>query len=87
MMIGMRSVLDKIQVPLPTQSRCLESLRLLHHSGLLCKTIKIILNTRQYCKGLVTVKVAIELIMMIKRTQICMTWNGPVDRDDEHVAL
>ena len=22
-----------------------------------------------------------------KRTQICMTWNGPVDREVEHVAL
>ena len=22
-----------------------------------------------------------------KKTQICRTWNGPVDQDDEHVAL
>ena len=79
--------MDEIQVPLTTRSRCPESLRLLHHSGLMCKTNKIILHTRQYCKGLVTVKVAMELIMMIKRTQICMTWNGPVDREDKHVAL
>ena len=28
-----------------------------------------------------------ELIMMVKMTQICMTWNGPVDREVEHVAL
>ena len=34
-----------------------------------------------------TVKVAMELIMMVKRTQISMTWNGPVDRKDESVAL
>ena len=87
MMIEMRSVLDEIQVPLPTRSRCLESLRLLHHSWLMCKTNKIILHMRQYFKGLVTVKVALELIMMVKRTHICMTWNGPVDREDEHVAL
>ena len=25
--------------------------------------------------------------MMVKRTQICRTWNGPVDQEDEHVAL
>ena len=24
---------------------------------------------------------------MVKRTQICRTWNGPVDQEDEHVAL
>ena len=30
---------------------------------------------------------AMELIMMVKRTQICRTWNGPVDQGDEHVAL
>ena len=87
MMIGMRSVLDEIQVPLPTQSRCPESLQLLHRSWFMCKTNKIILHTRHYFKGLVTVKVAMELIMMLKRTQISMSWNGPVDRKDESVAL
>ena len=35
----------------------------------------------------VTVKVAMEFIMMVKRTQICRTWNGRVDQEDEHVAL
>ena len=25
--------------------------------------------------------------MMVKITQICRTWNGPVDYEDEHVAL
>ena len=86
MMIGMRSVLDEIQVPLPTQSRCPESPRL-QHSWLMCKTNTMILHTRHYFKGLVTVKVAMELIMMVKRTQTSMTWNGPVDREDESVAL
>ena len=28
-----------------------------------------------------------ELIMMVKRTHICRTWNGRVDQEDEHVAL
>ena len=40
MMIGMRSVMGEIQVPLPTRSRCLESLRLLHHSWLCAKPTK-----------------------------------------------
>ena len=54
MIIGMRSVLDEIQV-----TNCqheagaqLESLRL-HHSWLMSKTNKIILHTRHYFKGLV----------------------------------
>ena len=38
-------------------------------------------------KELVTVKIAMELIMMVKRTQLCRTWNGRVDQEDEHVAL
>ena len=76
--------MDEIQVPLPTQSRCPESLRL-QHSWLMCKTNKIILHTRQYFKELATA--LMELIMMVKRTQICRTWNGPVDQEDEHVAL
>ena len=32
-------------------------------------------------------KFAMELIMMVKRTHICRTCNGPVDQEDEHVAL
>ena len=32
-------------------------------------------------------KVAGELIMVVKRTQLCRTWNGRVDQEDEHVAL
>ena len=28
-----------------------------------------------------------EFIMMVKRTQICRTWYGRVDQEDEHVAL
>ena len=78
--------MDEIEVQLPTQIRCPESLRL-QQSWLMCKTNKIILHTRHYFKELVTVKVAMELIMMVKRTQICRTWNGPVDQGDEHVVL
>ena len=79
--------MDEIQVPLLTQSRCPESLRL-HHSWLMRKTNKLILHTGHCFKELVTVKVAMELInMMGKRTQICRTWNGPVDQEDENVAL
>ena len=69
MMIGMRSVMDEIQVPLPTQSRCPESPRC-QHSWLMCKTNKIILHTKHYFKELVTVKVAVELIMIVKRTPV-----------------
>ena len=61
--------MDEIQVPLPTQSRCRESLRL-QHSWLTCKTNKLILHTRHHLKELVTVKVAMELIMMVKRTYL-----------------
>ena len=50
-------------------------------------TNKIILHTRHYFKELATVKVAMELIMMVKRTQICTTRNEPLNRDDEPVAL
>ena len=25
--------------------------------------------------------------MVVKRTQLCRTWNGRVDQEDEHVAL
>ena len=32
-------------------------------------------------------KVAGELIMVVKRTQLCRTWNGRVDQEDEHVVL
>ena len=32
-------------------------------------------------------KVAGEIIMIVKRTQICMTWNGPFNSEDEHVSL
>ena len=78
--------MDEIQVPLPTQSRCPESPRL-QHSWLMCKTNKIILHTKHYFKELVTVKVAVELIMIVKRTQICMTWNEPFDSEDEHVSV
>ena len=78
--------MDEIQVPLVTQSRCPKSLRL-QYSWLMCQTNKLILHTRHCFKELVTVKVAMELIMMVKRTQICRTWNGPVDQEDEHVAL
>ena len=55
----------------------------------MCKTNKMILHTRHYFKGLVTGKVAMELIMINgkKDVQISMTWNGPVDRKDESVAL
>ena len=53
----------------------------------MCKTNKLILHTRHCFKELVTVKVAMELIMMVKRTQLCRTWNGRVDQEDEHVAL
>ncbi len=35
----------------------------------------------------VTVKVAMELIMMVKRTQLCRTWNGRVNQEYEHVVL
>ena len=28
-----------------------------------------------------------KLIMMVKRNYICRTWNGPIDQEDEHVAL
>ena len=76
--------MDEIQVPLPTQSRCPESPRL-QHLWLMCKTNKIILHTKHYFKELVTVKVAVDLIMIVKRTQI--TWNGPFDNEDEHVSL
>ena len=51
------------------------------------QTNKIILHTRHYCKGLVTVNVTMELITVVKRTQICMVRNGPVNREDEPVAL
>ena len=78
--------MDEIQVPLPTQSRCPESPRL-QHSWLMCKTNKIILHTKHYFKELVTVKVAVELIMIVKRTQMCMTWNGPFDSENEHVLI
>ena len=78
--------MDEIQVPLPTQSRCPESPRL-QHSWLMCKTNKIILHTKHYFKELVTVKVAVELIMIVKMTQICMTWNWPFDSEDEHVSF
>ena len=44
-------------------------------------------NHIAHFKELVTVKVAVELIMIVKRTQICMTWNGPFDSEDEHVSL
>ena len=71
--------MDEIQVPLLTQSRCPESLRL-HHSWLMCNTNKLILHTKHYFKELVTVKVAMEFIMMVKRTQICRIWNGRVDQ-------
>ena len=77
--------MDEMQVPLPTQSRCRESLRL-QHSWLMCKTNKLILHTKHHLKELVTVKVAMELIMMVKRTYICRTWNGPVDQEDEHTC-
>ena len=32
-------------------------------------------------------KVAVELIMIVKRTRICMTWNGPFDSEDEHTCV
>ena len=76
----------QLQVPLPTQSRCPESPRL-QHSLLMCKTNKIILHTKHYFKELVTVKVAVELIMIVKRTQICITWNGPFDSEAEHTCV
>ena len=44
--------MDGIQVPLSTQSRCPESLRL-QHSWLMCKTNTIILHTKHYFKELV----------------------------------
>ena len=78
--------MDEIQVPLLTQSRCPESLRL-QHSCLMCKTNKIILHTKHYFKELVTVKVAVELIMIVKRTQMCMTWNGPFDSENEQLVV
>ena len=43
--------------------------------------------TRHYFKGLVTVNVTMELITVVKRTQICMVRNGPVNLEDEPVAL
>ena len=45
------------------------------------------LHTRQYFKGLVTVNVTMELITVVKRIQICMVRNGPVNREDKPVAL
>ena len=39
------------------------------------------------CRYLVTVKVAVELIMIVKRTQMCMTWNGPFDSENERVLI
>ena len=78
--------MDEIQVPLPRQSRCPEPLRL-RHSWLMCETNKIILYTRHYFKELVTVKVTMELIMMVKRTHYVGHGYGPVDQEDEHVAL
>ncbi len=46
-----------------------------------------ILHTRHCFKELVTVKVAMEVIMMVKRRQLCRTWNGRVNQEDEHVVL
>ena len=87
MIIGMRSVLDEIQVTNCQHEAGAQSILRLHHSWLMSKTNKIILHTRHYFKGLVTVNVTMELITVVKRTQICMVRNGPVNREDEPVGL
>ena len=75
--------MDEIQVPLLTQTRCPESLRL-QHSWLMHNQQTQIAHEALF-QRVVTVKVAMEFIMMVKRTQICRTWNGRVDQEDEHM--
>ena len=77
--------MDEIQVPFLTQSRCPESLRL-QHSWLMQNQQTHIAHEALF-QRVVTGKVAMEFIMMVKRTQICRTWNGRVDQEDEHVDL
>ena len=88
MMIGMRSVTDEIQVPISnTKQVSRVSAIAAFVVDVQNQQFKIILHMRHYFKELITMKVAMELIMAVKSTQICRTWNGPVDQEDEHEAL
>ena len=76
MMIGIRSVTDEIQVPIAnTKQVSRVSAIAAFVVDVQNQQFKIILHTRHYFKQLITMKVAMELIMVVKSTQICRTWN------------